>query len=105
MASSLRKIDQKQFKHIKNLPNIYFDGAHNPAGAYILSQWLKKNKKNNLVIYGATMKHNHDQFLQHLNDNDICFVEVKNEPNQETIFNFKQFLQKYPQYNIKFIKI
>jgi dihydrofolate synthase/folylpolyglutamate synthase len=103
----LEKIDQRELKHIKNLPEIWFDGAHNPAGAYALSQWLKqKNKQKNLIIYGSSVNRKHDKFLKHLNhqNNDLIFIEVKNETNQETIFNFNKFLKQHSQYHINICK-
>ena len=83
---------------------IWFDGAHNEAGAFALAKWLatQSSDKENLIIYGRSENKNHHQFLQHLNHNNkIIFTVVKNEPLSESKFNFTKFLKNHPQYNIK----
>lgn len=90
---------------IPHKSEIWFDGAHNEAGALALSSWLKDqpSNKQNLIIYGRSENKNHHQFLQYFNNhqNKIIFIPVKNELLSETKFNFQKFLTNNHQYNIE----
>ena len=100
----LEKINNYKINNKYIKIDIWFDGAHNQAGAYILSNWIKEQPQNkkNLIIYGSTEHRNHNNFLKYFNDNkcDIIFIPVKNEPCHENKFNFQKFLHKHPTYNI-----
>ena len=77
-----------------NNQEIWFDGAHNPAGAMYLSKWLIQNNNSKIcLIYGRSANKNHADFLKYfLNKNiDICFVTVENEAKAESTHNFKKF--------------
>jgi len=89
----------------KNL-DIWFDGAHNAAGAESLKNWLSNHSNDNItMIYGRTANTDHENFLKHFLDKNlnINFVTVKNEPNSETSYSFKKFQNtnnKYQNINI-----
>lgn len=81
---------------------IWFDGAHNPAGALYLSRWLKEfSHKKICLVYGRSYDSNHQDFLKYfLAENiKICFVTVKNEAKSESKHNFEKFLSLNKQYN------
>ncbi|MFZ8865168.1 MAG: bifunctional folylpolyglutamate synthase/dihydrofolate synthase [Rickettsiales bacterium] len=85
-----------------NQQEIWFDGAHNPAGALYLARWLKNfNNKKICLIYGRTANKNHKDFLKYFIEKniEICFVRVKYEANPESIYNFKKFSTTEPAFN------
>ena len=100
----LEKINNYKINNKDISTNIWFDGAHNQAGAYVLSNWIKQQAQNkkNLIIYGSTEGRNHNNFLKYFNNKkyDIIFIPVKNEPCHENKFNFQKFLDQNPIYNI-----
>ncbi len=85
-----------------NQQEIWFDGAHNPAGALYLARWLENfNNKKICLIYGRTANKNHKDFLKYFikKNIEICFVRVKYEANPESIYNFKKFSTTEPAFN------
>ncbi len=95
----LEKIQSNKFPNLE----IWFDGAHNQGGAYALGSWIyqQSQDKKNIIIYGRSEGKDHNDFLQFFNrvENEIIFVEVKNEPCSETKIGFQKFLKENSQYN------
>ena len=60
----LEKIENFPHKYLPQNSEIWFDGAHNEAGAYALNNWITKqaDHKKNIIIYGRSANKKHHQF-------------------------------------------
>ncbi|WP_339046323.1 folylpolyglutamate synthase/dihydrofolate synthase family protein [Candidatus Mesenet endosymbiont of Agriotes lineatus] len=96
IASGIKKTYwPARLEHIKSgqlidmLPTdwkLFIDGAHNPAGAQILSEWIANNfKKGVYIILGVTKDKDIEEFLKHIKIHTrlLCTVCVKSEPRSQ----------------------
>ncbi|UAT43315.1 bifunctional folylpolyglutamate synthase/dihydrofolate synthase [Anaplasmataceae bacterium AB001_6] len=78
----LEKIENNRIlKYFENKNiEIFFDGAHNPDGAYAIKNWLKERKA--ILIVGFTLGKDFIQFLKILKAqiSKLCAVSVLSEP-------------------------
>ena len=66
---------------------LFLDGAHNPAGAEVLSRWIQNNELGELyVIIGMTREKDSVEFLNYLKPyvKFLASVCVKSEPRAQT---------------------
>jgi len=96
--SRIENITNQLLKFFDNKNNqIWIDGAHNIAGAFVLSEWIKNFNDNflNIIICGFSRNKCKLEFLQHINKNAnlIIAVRVEGEPfpeNSTTIASIGQ---------------
>jgi dihydrofolate synthase/folylpolyglutamate synthase len=82
--------------HQTEFHNVWMDGAHNEAGAFILSNWMKHNfSGSTCLIIGMTKNRNIDNFIQHFNGivDQFITVSIESEPSS---YN-SDYMQKYLQ--------
>lgn len=66
---------------------LFIDGAHNPAGAEVLSEWIADNfKKGVYIILGVTKDKDIERFLKYIKPHAklLCAVCVKSEPRSQS---------------------
>ncbi|WP_339048773.1 folylpolyglutamate synthase/dihydrofolate synthase family protein [Candidatus Mesenet endosymbiont of Phosphuga atrata] len=96
IASGIKKTYwPARLEHVKSgqlidmLPNgwkLFIDGAHNPAGAQVLSEWIADNfKKGVYIILGVTKDKDIEGFLRYIKPHAklLCAVCVKSEPRSQ----------------------
>jgi dihydrofolate synthase/folylpolyglutamate synthase len=85
--SRLEKVNNNLNKILRNSNSeIIIDGAHNPAGAFVLSNWIKENNnKKTFVIVGFSKNKCKKDFLDKFRDSafKIVAVRVDGEPYPE----------------------
>lgn len=83
--SRLEKVQNNLNKILKNPQSeIIIDGAHNPAGALALANWIKENNdKKTFVIVGFSKNKCKKEFLEKLKEQEIIAVKVDGEPYPE----------------------
>jgi dihydrofolate synthase/folylpolyglutamate synthase len=66
---------------------LWIDGAHNNAGAFVLANWLKQfnDDKKNIIIFGRTEKRDNYNFLKILKEeiDELIAIKVEGEPKPE----------------------
>ncbi|KJV68776.1 bifunctional folylpolyglutamate synthase/dihydrofolate synthase [Candidatus Neoehrlichia procyonis] len=75
------------FDMLPKLWSLFLDGAHNPSGAKVLSDWIKQqNNREVYVICGMTRDKDSITFLKYLKPyiKHLCSVCVKYEPRAQT---------------------
>ncbi|QXK92009.1 bifunctional folylpolyglutamate synthase/dihydrofolate synthase [Neoehrlichia mikurensis] len=75
------------FDMLPKLWSLFLDGAHNPAGAKVLSNWMKQQNNDEIyVICGMTRDKDTIAFLGYLKPftKHLCSVCVKYEPRAQT---------------------
>ena len=97
----IEKIDPKKYSHlVSRNTQIYLDGAHNEAGAYVLSSWIKDFiKKPVYIIIGMTKNRNVEKFCQYFQDLVIegRAVSVLSEPSS---YSPDVIVERSKKYNI-----
>ncbi len=81
----IEKIEYEKYSHIasENI-DIYLDGAHNEAGAYVLSEWMRDNLECTIyLILGMTRNRNIEKFCIHFKDliSQARTVKILSEPS------------------------
>ena len=104
--SRLQRINGNINKIFKNPESeIWIDGAHNSGGAYVLANWFKEKKREDLnkkinkscyLITGFTKGKAEKQFFDQFKNivNMICPVRVQGEPNPESAEIIKEEIIK-----------
>ena len=96
----IEKVDAEKYSHLASSNvQIYLDGAHNEAGACVLSSWIKDQKKPVYIIIGMTENRNIEKFCQYFQDLVIegRAVKVLSEPSS---YDPDVISQKSKKYNI-----
>lgn len=65
---------------------LFLDGAHNPSGAQVLSEWIENNfEKGIYIIFGITKDKDIEEFLKYIKPHVrlLCAVCVKSEPRSQ----------------------
>jgi dihydrofolate synthase/folylpolyglutamate synthase len=101
----LQKIEQGKFKNMLGTKfEIWVDGAHNEAGAQMLSHWVKDNNKTPLyLIFGMTKKRNVEAFLKNFEGiaQGVYGVLIEAEPSSYPANKLRELASRV---NIKFIE-
>ncbi len=101
---SCRWLGRLELFRIESNKEVWFDGAHNEAGAEAVATWLSQQDSayQNILIYGRSAANDHKKFLEHFGeDTQKYFVTVQNEAEPETAANFRNFLQKHPELSME----
>lgn len=82
----IEKIEPEKYKHLAcSNVSIYVDGAHNTAGAKVLTEWIKDYLKDEIVylIIGMTKNRNIQEFCQYFDGliEEGRAVKVMSEPS------------------------
>ncbi|WP_232214968.1 bifunctional folylpolyglutamate synthase/dihydrofolate synthase [Neorickettsia helminthoeca] len=84
----LQRVSRNTNELVRILPQgweLYIDGAHNPAGAKTISEWLGESKAH--IILGMTRGKDVKEFLSRIKSNieTIAVVCVQGEPRSQTL--------------------
>jgi dihydrofolate synthase/folylpolyglutamate synthase len=93
----LQRVESGQFYEILGPKfEIWVDGAHNEAGAQMLSHWVRDNKKTPLyMIWGMTKNRDARKFMKYFERiaQHVCGVLIEAEPSSYPAIKLKELIQ------------
>ena len=99
----LQEIKYGKLKNIVKNNKLFIDGAHNPLGAKVLTDYLDTINSNKHIIIGMMLNKQHQEYINFFKNkiNSITTIDIPNHPNSIKGIDLKDKIKGFDKVNYK----
>ena len=92
----LQEIKSGKLKDLVKNNKLFVDGSHNPLGAKVLNEYLRKFNCNKHIILGMMANKDHQKYMSYFkNITSLTTIDIPNQPNS---IKGKELKEKFNNY-------